>query len=156
MSNVNLFVVFHLGGVGKLTDGAIGGNDNAGLVWNKSPVTIRFQFDTSRHFKIIRIYSMNNKYRSVEIRFDHHLPIKHQSSQVSTSISTVFIDTIYLTKYPTMFIAKQVEILFHFDNQLLFLTEITFDNQPAMIVNTTVITTTNCPIGKVSTNHIYP
>jgi hypothetical protein len=99
---------------------------------------------------------MNNKYHSIEIKFDHHLPIKHQSSPVATSISTVFVDTIHLDKYQTMFIAKQVEILVHFDNQLLFLTEITFDNQPAMIVNTTVITTTNCPIGKMSPNHIYP
>jgi len=92
---------------------------------------------------------MNNKYRSIEIRFDNHLPIKHQVSPISTSISTVFVDTIHLNQYQTMFIAKQVEILVEFDNQLLFLTEITFDNQPAMIVNT-IITTTNCPIGKKS------
>jgi hypothetical protein len=101
---------------------------------------------------------MNNKYHSIEIKFDHHhLPIEHQSSPVSTSISTVFVDTIYLNKYPTMFIAKQIEILVQFDNEFLFLTEITFDNQPTMIVNTTITTTTtNCPIGKMSSNHIYP
>ena len=48
-----------------------------------------------------------------------------------------------------MFIAKQVEMLFQFDSELLFLTEITFDNQPAVIVNTTIATTTHCPIGKM-------
>ncbi len=141
--------VFCLGGIGKLTDGIIGGNENTWLGWTKSPVSIQFQFDTSRHFKIIRIYSMNNKYRSIEIRFDHYRTIKHQISPVITALSTVFVDTIYLNKYEEIFIGKQIEIIFEFDNELLFLTEITFDNQPAMIVNTALITTTNCPTGEL-------
>jgi hypothetical protein len=82
---------------------------------------------------------MNNKYHSIEIKFDNHQTIKHEISPISTEI----VDTIQLNKYETMFIGKQVELLFQFDNELLFLSEITFDNQPAMIVNTT-----NCPIGK--------
>ena len=44
-----------LGGVGKLIDGIIGGNDNYWLSWNKSPLSIEFHFDISRHFKIIKI-----------------------------------------------------------------------------------------------------
>jgi hypothetical protein len=92
---------------------------------------------------------MNNKYRSIEIRFDHYRTIKHQISPVITALSTVFVDTIYLNKYEEIFIGKQIEIIFEFDNELLFLTEITFDNQPAMIVNTALITTTNCPTGEL-------
>jgi hypothetical protein len=138
------FNVCYLGGIGRLTDGIIGGNDNPWIAWNKSPVSIKFYFDTSRHFKIIRIYFMNNKYRSIEIKFDNYRTIKHEISSIETSLSTVFVDTIYLNKYEkTMFIGKQIEILFEFDNQLLFLTEITFDNQPSIIVNTT-----NCHLGK--------
>ena len=46
-----------------------------------------------------------------------------------------------------MFIGKQIEFEFEFDNELIFLTEITFDNQPAMIVNTT-LPTNNCQLGE--------
>lgn len=134
---------FDLGGIGKLTDGIIGGNENSWLAWNKSPISIQFYFDTSRHFKIIKIYFMNNKYRSINIKFDNHQTIKHQISPSSTSLSTVFVDTISLNKYEKMFIGKQIDITFEFDNELLFLTEIIFDNQPAMIVNTS-----NCQFGE--------
>jgi hypothetical protein len=93
---------------------------------------------------------MNNKYRTIQIKFDNSPPINHQISFVETSLSTVFVDTVQLNKYQTMVIGKQVEILIEFDNDFLFLTEITFHNEPAMIVNTTFINlnTTNCPIGK--------
>lgn len=137
----------YLGGIGKLTDGIIGGNEYTYLVWNRSPVSVRFQFDTTRHFKSIRIYSMNNQYRSIEIQFDQFSPIKHIISPMVTSLSTVFVDTVDLNKYEQIFIAKEVQIRFQFDNGLLFLTEITFDNQPAVMVNTT-LTNINCPIGK--------
>jgi len=141
------FYVLCLGGIGKLTDGILGDNENSWLAWNKSPVLIKFNFDTSRHFKIIRIYFMKNKYHSIEIKFDNYQTIKHEISPIVSSLSTIFVDTIYLNKYETMFIGKQIELLFEFDNELLFLTEIVFDNQPAMIVNTT-LTTTNCPLGE--------
>jgi hypothetical protein len=139
-----------LGGLGKLTDGIVGGNDKAWLAWNKSPVLLKFNFDTSRHFKTIRIYSMNNKYRSIQVKFDDSLPINHQTSFIETSLSTVFVDTIQLNQYQTMIIGKQVEFLIEFNNDFLFLTEITFDNEPTMIVNTAFINlnTTNCPTGK--------
>ena len=139
----------HLGGIGKLTDGILGSQENACLVWNKSPVFIRFQFDTSRHFKTIRIYSMNNKYRSIDIQFDHSTPIQHQISPMVTSLSTVFVDVVDLTQYERIFIAKEVEIRLEFTNELLFLTEITFDNQPAMMLNTTNINS-NCLRGEIS------
>ena len=142
---------FGFNGIGKLTDGIIGGNEKTCLVWNKSPVSIRFQFDTTRHFKTIRIYSMNNQYRSLEIQFDHSSPIKHSISPMATSLSTVFVDTIDLNKSEQIFIAKEVQIRFQFDNGLLFLTEITFDNQPTMMVNTT-LTNNNCPIGAYITS----
>ena len=56
-------ILLFSGGLGKLTDGIIGSDENAWLAWNKSPVKIDFHFDTYRQFSIIRIYSMNNKYR---------------------------------------------------------------------------------------------
>jgi hypothetical protein len=142
-------ILFSLGGIGKLTDGVIGGNENTWLAWNKSPVSIEFHFDTSHHFKIIRIYSMNNKYRSIRIKFDDRSPIEHHASSITSSLSNVFIDTIHLNKYGTIMIGKRVEIIFQFDNELLFLTEITFDNEPTTVVETTSArtTTTNCPAG---------
>jgi hypothetical protein len=144
-----------LGGIGKLVDGIIGGDDNYWVGWNKSPVSIEFNFDISRHFKTIRIYTMSNKYQSIVIKFDDHLSIKHHASLIESSLSTVFIDTIQLIKYGNMFIGKRIEILFEFNNELLLLTEITFDNEPAMFVNTTlgVNNTTNCPIGKENFSH---
>lgn len=137
---------FHLGGIGKLTDGILGSHENACVVWNKSPIFLRFQFDTSRQFKTIRIYSMNNKYHSIDIQFDHSIPIKHLISPMTTSLSTVFVDVIDLTQYQQIFIAKQIEIRLEFNNEFLFLTEITFENQPALLLNTTYINS-NCPKG---------
>ncbi|CAF3466761.1 unnamed protein product [Rotaria sp. Silwood1] len=141
------------GGVGILTDGIIGNNENTRLAWNNSPVLIKFHFDTFRIFNLIRIYSMKNKYRSIQIKFDNNLPIKYQISPIETSLSTIFVDTIQLNKSTTMPIGKRMEILFEFDNEPLLLTEITFDNEPTMLVNTTLttMTTTVCPMGPFST-----
>ncbi|CAF4052981.1 unnamed protein product [Rotaria sp. Silwood2] len=143
------------GGVGILTDGIIGDNENTRLVWNKSPVSINFHFDTVRHFKTIEIYSMTNKYRSIQIKFDNNLSIKHQISPITTSLSTIFVDTIQLNKSKTMIIGNRVEILFEFDDEPLLLTEITFDNEPTMLVNTTLttITTTICPMACSASNN---
>ena len=93
---------------------------------------------------------MNNKYHSVQIKFDNYRSIKHQVLSVGQLSSTIFIDTIQLNKYPSIIIGEQVEILFEFDHDLLFLTEIAFDNQPTMIINgnLTDMTTTNCPTSK--------
>jgi hypothetical protein len=146
-----VIISFCVGGIGRLTDGIIGSDETTWLAWNTSPMSIQFHFDTFRHFKIIRIYSMNNKYRSIQIKFDNNLPIKHHMSPMTTSLSTMFVDTVQLSEYGTMIIGKRVEILFEFDNELLFLTEITFDNEPTMIVNTTltsITTTTTCATGK--------
>lgn len=137
--------LFNSGGIGKLTDGILGGNEDSWLVWNKSSVTIQFQFDTSRHFKMIRIYFLNNKYKSVRIRFDKNQLIDHDISPQSTSLSTVFVDTIYLTEHQTMIVGKQVELQLEFDTEFLFLTEIVFDTQPAVILNTT---TKDCRTGR--------
>jgi hypothetical protein len=140
-----------VGGIGRLTDGVVGNDETTWLAWNTSPISIQFHFDTFRHFKNIRIYSMNNKYRSIQIKFDNNLPIKHQMSPTVTSFSTIFVDTIQLNDYEAIAIGKRVEILFEFDNELLFLTEITFDNEPTMIVNTTLMsitTTTTCVTGE--------
>ncbi|CAF4625182.1 unnamed protein product, partial [Rotaria sp. Silwood1] len=135
------------GGIGKLVDGIIGDVDNSWLSWNKSPVSIEFQFDMSRHFKTIHIYTMNNKYESIKIKFDDNPSIKHHISSIESSLSTVFVDTIQLINYGNMFIGKRVEILFEF-NIALFVTEITFDNEPVILINTTleINNTTNCPI----------
>ena len=96
---------------------------------------------------------MNNKYQSIEIKFDDNLAVKHQISPRESSLSTVFVDTIQLNKYGNIFIGKRVEIIFEFNNkQLLLLTEITFDDEPAMSFNTTlgINNTTNCPIGETN------
>lgn len=138
-----------LGGIGKLTDGVLGGNEDCWLVWNKSPVTIRFQFDTSRHFKMIRIYFLNNKYKSVRIHFDKNQLIDHDISPQSTSLSTIFVDTIYLNEHQSMIVGKQVELQLEFDSEFLFLTEIVFDTQPAVILNTT---TKDCQTGRRKTS----
>lgn len=84
------------------------------------------------------------------IKFDNNLPIQHAVSPVDTSSSTVFVDTISLNKYRKTNIGKRVELIFELDNEFLSLTEITFDNEPTVIHNTTVITmtTTNCPLGE--------
>lgn len=140
--------LFNSGGIGKLTDGILGGNEDSWLVWNKSSVTIQFQFDTSRHFKMIRIYFLNNKYKSVRIRFDKNQLIDHDISPQSTSLSTVFVDTIYLTEHQSMIVGKQVELQLEFDAEFLFLTEIVFDTQPAVILNTT---TKDCRTGRRKT-----
>ncbi|CAF0731409.1 unnamed protein product [Adineta steineri] len=136
-------------GIGKLVDGIIGGNDFSWLSWNKSPVSIEFHFDISRHFKTIQIYTMNNKYESVQIKFDNNLTIKHHIAPIESSVSTIYVDTIQLIKYDNIFLGKQIEFLFEFNNnQLLFLTEITFINEPAILLNTSSIinNTTNCSI----------
>ncbi|CAF4746271.1 unnamed protein product [Rotaria sp. Silwood1] len=143
------------GGVGILTDGIIGNNENTRLAWNNSPVLIKFHFDTFRIFNLIRIYSMKNKYRSIQIKFDNNLPIKYQISPIETSLSTIFVDTIQLNKSTTMPTGKRIEILFEFDNEPLLLTEITFDNEPTMLVNTTLttMTTTVCPMACSASNN---
>ncbi|CAF1422402.1 unnamed protein product [Adineta ricciae] len=130
------------GGLGKLTDGIIGSDESAWLAWNKSPAKIDFHFDTYRQFSIIRIYSMNNKYRSIEIKFDDNPPIAHKATPIATSISTIFLDTINLDNYATMTIGKHVEVVIEFDNEFLFLTEIKFDNQPTTMAEMHTITTT--------------
>ncbi len=86
----------------------------------------------------------------MEIKFDDNQAIKHPISSRESSLSTVFVDTIQLNKYGNIFQGKRLEIIFEFNNkQLLLLTEITFDNQPAILLNTTlgINNTTNCPIG---------
>jgi hypothetical protein len=140
-----------LGGIGKLVDGIIGGDENYWIGWNKSPVSIKFHFDVSRQFKTIQIYTMNNKYQSISVKFDNNQPIKHQILPIESSLSTVFVDTIHLIKYGNIFSGKRVEIIFEFNNELLLLTEITFDNEPAKMINSTLglNNTTNCSIGKI-------
>ncbi|CAF1024694.1 unnamed protein product [Rotaria sordida] len=145
------------GGIGKLVDGIIGSIDNYWLDWNRSPVSIEFHFDMSRHFKTIHIYTMNNKYEFIQIKFDDNpLTIKHYASPTESSLSTVFVDTIQLINYGNMFIGKRIEILFEFNNALV-LTEITFDNEPAILVNTTteINNTTNCSIVVNNNNSTY-
>jgi hypothetical protein len=136
----------------------IGGDDNYWLGWNKSPVSIKFNFDVSRHFKTIQIYTMSNEYQSIHIKFDDNPSIKHHPSPIESSLSTIFVDTIQLIKYGNIFIGKQVEIIIEFNNELLLLTEITFDNEPAISMNTTIginNTTTHCPIGKKKKKEIF-
>ncbi|UJR16452.1 hypothetical protein I4U23_003354 [Adineta vaga] len=130
------------GGLGKLIDGIIGSDDSTWLAWNKSPVMIDFNFDTYRQFKNIRIYSMNNKYRSIEMKFDDNQPIVHRPTFITTSVSTVFVDTIDFEDDGTIIIGKHLEILFEFDNEFLFLTEIKIDNEPTTIIQTNTMTTT--------------
>ncbi len=95
---------------------------------------------------------MNNKYQLINIKFDDNRSIKHHSSPIKSSISTIFVDTIQLNKYGNIFLGKQIEIIFEFNNELLLLTEITFNNEPAMFINTTLgfNNTTNCSIGKIN------
>jgi len=95
---------------------------------------------------------LNNKYQLINIKFDDNRSIKHHSSPIKSSISTIFIDTIQLNKYGNIFLGKQIEIIFEFNNELLLLTEITFNNEPAMFINTTLgfNNTTNCSIGKIN------
>ncbi|CAF3405363.1 unnamed protein product [Rotaria socialis] len=140
------------GGVGKLIDGIIGDNEDSRLSWNKSPVLVQFHFDTYYHFKTIRIYSVNNKYRSVQIKIDNNLPMRHK---LSTSLSKTFADTIHLNQSKIVNIGKRVELLFEFDNGLLSLTEITFDNEPTILYSTTStsVTTTNCPLACSALNN---
>ncbi|CAF3483728.1 unnamed protein product [Rotaria socialis] len=135
------------GGIGKLVDGIFGGVDDYWLGWHQSPASIEFNFDISRQFKTIEIYTMNQKYHSIHIRFDNHLSIEHYASPKESSLSTVFVDTIHLMKYGNTFIGKRIEIMFEFDNAL-FLTEITFENEPAILLNTTfeINNTTSCSI----------
>jgi hypothetical protein len=139
-----------VGGIGKLVNGIIGGEDNYWLGWNKSPVSLEFNFDVSRHFKTIQIYTLSNKYQSIEIKFDDNPSIKHHVSPQQSSLSSIFVDKIQLINYGNIFIGKRVEIIFEFNNELLLLTEITFDNELITFVNTTstVNTTTNCSIRK--------
>lgn len=146
-----MFIIIYQGGIGKLTDGIIGDAPDTRLVWNKSPVTVQFYFDGYRHFKSIHVYSMINKYRSIQIKIDDSLPIKYKISSASTSLSTIFVYKIQLNQSKTMIIGRQVEILFEFNNESLCVTEITFDNKPILVLNTTPtsITTTNCPLGEL-------
>lgn len=138
------------GGIGKLVDGIIGDDENNWLSWNKSPVSLELNFDLSRHFKTIRIYTMSDKYQSIDIKFDDNRSISHQISPIQSSSAGVFVDTVQLIQYGILFIGKRIEIIFEFNNELLLLTEVTFDNEPTIFVNTTstVNNTTNCPIGK--------
>jgi hypothetical protein len=139
------------GEIGKLVDGIISGDDDDfWLGWNKSPVSIEFHFDVSRQFKTIRLYTMNDKYHSVQVQFDGTLAIKHQPSPLMSSTPTLFIDAIDLSKYDTTFIAKRVQITFEFTNELFLLTEIQFDNEANISLNqtSTMNITTNCPLGK--------
>jgi hypothetical protein len=140
-----------VGGIGKLVDGIIVGDDNYWLSWNKSPVTLEFNFDASRHFKTIQIYTLSNKYQSMFIKFDDNLSIKHHVSPIESSLSSnIFVDKIQLINYGNIFIGKRVEIIFEFSNELFLLTEITFDNELTTFVNTTsgINNITNCSIGK--------
>ena len=139
------------GEIGKLVDGVISGDDDDfWLGWNKSPVSIEFHFDLSRQFRTIRIYTLNNKYHSVQVQFDGTLAIKHQPSPLVSSTPTLFIDTIDLSKYDMTFIAQRVQITFEFTDELFLLTEIQFDNEPSIALNqtSTMNITTNCPLGK--------
>lgn len=132
-----------------MVDGIIGGVDDYWIGWNKSPASIEFHFDTSRQFKKIQIYTMSDKYQSVQVKFDDNFSIEHHPSPIESSLPTVFIDTILLAKYGTMFLGKRVEIIFDFENAL-FLTEITFDSEPAILLNATTSdlnNTSNCSIG---------
>ena len=112
--NIINLIMCKLGGIGKLTDGIIGGDENNWISWNKSPVIMELQFDMSRHFKTIQIYTMNNKYESVEVKFDDNLIVKHQLSSMESSLSTVFFDKIQLSKYGNEFIGKRLQMKFEF------------------------------------------
>lgn len=120
------------GGIGKLTDGILGDDPENSLTWKKSPVTVDFEFDDLRLFKTIKIYSNREKYRRIEIRFDDFPSIEHRSSLVEI-VSNVFIDNIDLDQFGTNFIGKQIQLKFHFDEEQLSLSEITFDNSPLPI-----------------------
>ena len=139
-----------LGGIGKLVDGVIGNDENSSLSWNQSPASFEFHFDVQRHFKAIQIHTMSKHYQSIEIKFDDIPPIKHYASPMESSVSNVFVDTIQLMKYGNIFIGKRVEIVFEFNNEVLRLAEITFDNELATFANATAAVnhTTNCSIGR--------
>ena len=144
-----------VGGIGKLVDGILGDDTSSWLSWNKSPVSLVFDFDVLRHFQSIQIYTMGEKYQSITVKFDDHRSIEHEISPMKTSSSNVFMDTIQLINYENLLvIGKRVEILFQFPHELLLLTEVTFDNEPAIFNHTTstINNTTNCPIGKRKTN----
>ena len=111
-----------------MTDGIIGGDENQWISWNRTPVIIEFNFDMTRHFKTIQIYTMNQKYESVEMKFDDTHVVKHRVSSMESSLSTVFFDKIQLNQYGNEFIGKKLHMKFEFSStQLLFLTEITFE-----------------------------
>ena len=137
------------GGIGKLTDGILGDDSTSWLTWNKAPVSIRFRFDTSRQFNVIRIYSMHKRYRSVQIQFDDNQIIEHDMTPIQTPSSVALVDTILLNQYGAMTIGTRLEIRFEFDDGPLFLTEITFENHPAIVVGTKRVTsnTTYCSSG---------
>lgn len=133
---------FGLGGLGKLTDGVLGGDDHASLTWTNSSVTIDFHFDTYRHFKAIHIYSTTHQYRALEIRFDGHQSISHTASFIATTTPTVFMDTVDLGEDGHTFIGRHIEMNIESDSELLQLTEIKFDNEPTTIADMHTATTT--------------
>ena len=107
------------------------------MIWNKSPVSIEFHFDTIRQFETIKIFTMNSKYQSIDIKFDDNPLIKHYISPKEISSSKLYLDTIQLNKYGHRFQAKTIEMIFEFQQDLI-LTEITFDNEIVSLMNTTV------------------
>ena len=118
-------------------------------MWENSPVSIQFHFDTYRQFERIRIYSANNKYHSIQIRLENYPIIIHYPSSIAIA-STVFMDTIVLSEYGPEFIGKQIEMIFEFDDEFLFLTEMTFESQPSIRSDMMNFSsnTTRCPQGK--------
>lgn len=141
------------GGIGKLVDGIVGGDETCWLGWNSSPVSIQFQFDQSRHFKTIQIYTMNNKYSLIEVKFDNDRSFEHRPHPILSTISTVFLETIDLSQYGSMFISEQIEIRFRFHDEIFLLTEIKFDNEiaTATLFTSTLNTTTLCSTGNKKT-----
>lgn len=137
-------------GLGKLTDGIFAGDEDSWLVWNTSPVTLRFRFDRLYRFELIRIYSVNDQYRSVEIHFDRSISIRPRRLTMDRS-SSVFVDTIVLGDYgePSMFVGDEIRIQIDFAGHSLFLTEITFENEPTFLS----ANRTRCSKGENSSLH---
>lgn len=93
---------------------------------------------------------MHKKYRSVQIQFDDNQIIEHDMMPIQTSSSIALVDTLTLHQYGAMTIGTRLEIRFEFDDGPLFLTEITFENHPAIVVGPKRVTnnTTYCSSGE--------
>jgi hypothetical protein len=135
------------GGIGKLVDGVIGGNDRSWLGWSRSPVTVEFVFDLPRRFKAIEIYTINARIRSIDVQFDEQQPITHRPSSKPTPVSSLFVDRVELEPSGTTFVGQRLRIRFEFHDEVFLLTEIKFENEPASVTST-LNKSTRCPTGR--------